>query len=283
MSYPRREFQGAGPWFSVELPPGLVFAPLAELERVPAFSLARPFAAVVAVNGPAAIVFSLAPAEGMASVTAAVERFAGERGSENPGLFFDKFGGETRRHPGMLAEIAAGCLLAVVEDGGRALVMEAFGERDIWPDYGPFLEAAMRSLELAAPAGPTLPITAGEAVPVIEPGERGADAIWADERRAALDAKAGRASALVADNRFDEAEAVLTGGDASAEAYARMAAVYESQLAAGGWDRATREVLHHRALEWWLRSYPEAHTAEEAERYSLGMAADRARLAALVG
>src|SRR5262245_11311538 len=139
MGYGRTDFSRDDcPRFSVELPPGLVFTELSDVNFTP-LSFAAPFALIVAVNGPAWIILSAVSAKGSSSLTHVVRRCAKERGVSNPSMFFQNFGGETQGHPGLLAAISTGCEFGLFEDGGRILVMEAAGEADIWPDYEPFL------------------------------------------------------------------------------------------------------------------------------------------------
>ena len=276
MGYGRTDFSRADcPKFSVELPPGLVFTELSDVDLRP-FSFAEPLVAIVAVNGPAQIILSIVSAKGASSLTHVVRRCANERGSSNPSLFFENFGGEVQRHPGLLAEISTGCEFGLFEDGGRVLVMEASGEADIWPDYEPFLQRAMLSVELLEPLGPTLPLSPNEKVPELQPGAPDPEAVAASAHQAALQKRCAEAEKLIRAGRFQEAEELVVGREADAAIFGRMGRLYEEYLREDGQQsKSTREEVFRRALDWKLRSYPDPHTEIEAEDYARGMAEDR--------
>lgn len=286
MNYPRSTFNLAGcPAFSVELPPGLIFAELSDVDPAPKpFTFAQRFAAIVAVNGPASIIFSSLFAQDVHFLTEVMQRCAKECGCDNPALFLEQAGGEQQRHPGLLAEVATGSELAVVEDGGEVIIMAATGEADIWPDCGPFLRRAMLSVELLAPRGPTLPLAPNQKVPKLQPGVPDPDKVAAASRKTELERKSQAAAEHIAQGRFDEAEALLIDRDAGPGKHARMGCLYEERLReSDNADKNSRETLYRRALDWKLRSYPEPHTAVEAENVSRGRAEDRATLITLLG
>jgi hypothetical protein len=273
------------PAFSIELPPGLIRADVADIENPPpVFTFASRIAAILAVNGPASITFSLTPAKGARSLTHVLQRAAKERGSSNPSIYFENIGAESHRHPGLSAEISVGCELALFEDGGTVVIMEASGTADIWSDYQPFLRAAMLSVELLSPTGPTLPLSPGGKIPELEGGIEDPRVTEARDRETELERKANEARKLIAAGNYDAAEALLAGRDAGPEVYALIGRLYEERLRDGGALKSSvRENLYRRALDCNLRAYPEPHTEIEANDYRRGMDEDRARLAELLG
>jgi hypothetical protein len=287
MSYARTVFGGgkADPEFSIELPPGLILADLADMDhRPPSFTFAFRFAAVIAVNGPASISFYAMPAPGAHSLARVLHRCAAERGSKNPSLYFENIGGESHRHPGLLAAIEKACELALFEDGGTVLIMEAAIDPAIWTDYEPFLQRAMLSVERLAPRGPTLPLSDNGPVPELEGGLPDPDTIAAAARETELERKARDAQGMIEDGRFDDAEKLMTLTESGPEVCAILGRLYEARLSASSEDSAgSREELYRRALDWRLRSYPEPHTEIEAEAYRSGMDEDRTRLIELLG
>src|SRR6187402_2349880 len=119
--------------FSIELPPGLIPADVTDVENPPPpFTFASRFTAILAVNGPASILFSIMSAEGSGSLTRVLQRAARERGSSTPSIYAECVGGESHRHPGLSAAISPGCELVLFEDGGKIILMEASGASDIW-------------------------------------------------------------------------------------------------------------------------------------------------------
>lgn len=273
------------PLLSVDLPPGLIAADLSDLDPVPApLSFATRFSAILAVNGPASITLSAAPARGPRSLTHVVRQCAAERGSSNPRLSFENFGGENCRHPGLLAEIAPGCEFGLFEDGGTVFVMEAVGDPTIWVEYEPFLQRAMLSVELLKPSGPTLPLSPGGKAPEIEAGVPDPDAVAAAARESELDTKSAVARQLIEAGRFDEAERLLVEYGAGPDVHARMGRLYENELRrAESADNSIREALYRRALDWKMRSYPDPHTQIEADNYRRYMAEDKSVLVKLLG
>lgn len=245
---------------------------------------AQRFAAVIAVNGPAWIAFSAMPAKDARSLTHVLRQAAAERGSSNPSIYFESVGGESHRHPGLTAEVSTGCELALFEDGGTVFIMEALGEADIWADYQPFLRAAMLSVEVLDPLGPTLALSPGGERPQLEEGVRDPDVVAREAREAELKIKSNEARGLIEAGQFDAAEALIIDRDRGPELCALMGRLYEECLRDSA-ERETevRESLYRRALNWRLRSYPEPHTQMEADSYRSGMEEDRSRLLDLLG
>src|SRR5262245_24236919 len=211
MGYARTTFNSSGaPGFSVALPPGLILAEPAEAEpSIVPLSFAAPFAAIAAVNGPAAILLSRIAATKWRSLSAVALQCAKERGSSNPALFFESIGGETHRHPALWAEVGFGCEFAVFEDGGNIFVMEATGAPSIWQEFEPFLKGAMLSVELLDPQGPTIPLSPDQPVPQLEGGIPDPDTVAAAERDRELRHRAAEAEELIRAGRFEDAEALV--------------------------------------------------------------------------
>ena len=142
--YPRRLVRPQNaPAFSLALPPGLLAVTGADAEEfIAAKDNAPLIAGIVAANGPADVAITLASSEpiadGFEPITVGGERFRHaafvRRGSESAD------GGEVR------------IVTMVVIDGARAFCLTARCPQSIWSDYGPFLEDAMASFELEAPA-----------------------------------------------------------------------------------------------------------------------------------
>ena len=286
MGYARTTFTSSGaPSFSVALPPGLILVEPSETEpSIIPLPFATPFAAIAAVNGPAAIMLSRSAATKWRSLNAVVLQCARERGSSNPALFFESIGGETHRHPALWAEVGVGCEFAVFEDGGSIFVMEATGAPSIWREFEPFLRGAMLSVELLDPRGPTIPLSPNQPVPQLEAGIPDPDTVAAAARESDLRDKATKAEELIRAGRFEDAEALVVNRDAGPEVCALMGRLYQQSLSnTENRDAAVRENLFRRALEWKLRSYPEPHTEIEANDYARGMAEDKEVLIRLLG
>jgi hypothetical protein len=286
MGYARTTFNSSGaPAFSVELPPGLILVEPYETEpSISPLPFATQFAAIAAVNGPAAIMLSSIAATKWQSLSAVLLQCAAHRGSSNPAVFFESIGGETHRHPALWAEVRFGCEFAVFEDGGTIFVMEAAGASPIWREFEPFLKGAMLSVELFDPRGPTIPLSADGLIPQLEAGIPDPDTVAAAAREKDLHDRATKGEELIRAGRFEDAEALVVNRDNGPEVYALMGRLYQQCLSNGeSQDAAVRENLYRRALEWKLRSYPEPHTEIEADNYSRGMAEDKEVLIRLLG
>ena len=285
MGYPRISLvKDRSPGFSIELPPGLMIADLADAGPLaPVFTGAERFAVILSPNGPAVIELSVIAAAGQVSLSEILRCCAADRGLNNPLLARENFGGTNHRHPGLICEIASGRTLAAFEDAGVILVMEARADLDIWADYQPFLTRAMLSIELLAPEGPTLPLATGEPAPPLAPGLPDADDVESARRDAAMRDAAVEAERLIGLQRFADAEALVMAVDQGSVGCAQLGQIYERRLRAGDGDETARETLFRRALAWKLRAWPEPHTQIEAERFARGAAEDRTRLIELLG
>lgn len=96
-----------------------------------------------------------------------------------------------------------------------------------------------------------------------------------------------RAAQLLAEDRYDEAEAEVTRADDSIYGAVAIGRLYTERLRAfveAGFRRGPRtEEIFRRALRWRSSAYPEPHTECEAERYDAGRDADRAELVKILG
>lgn len=95
------------------------------------------------------------------------------------------------------------------------------------------------------------------------------------------------AGALLAQDRYDEAERAVTSVDDSiygAVAVGRMYTERLRRLVEAGEGRGERaKETFRRALRWRQSAYPEAHTEVEAEQYERGCAEDLAELVKILG
>jgi hypothetical protein len=107
-----------------------------------------------------------------------------------------------------------------------------------------------------------------------------------EEMRAPAEAEAAE---LIAADRYDEAEALVTRVDGSIYGAVAIARLYRrrlEQLVALGVDdgsRARAEAVYRRALRAAHRAYPEPHTGYEARNYDAGRADDHAALVQVLG
>lgn len=65
--------------------------------------------------------------------------------------------------------------MVALEDGQRLVTAQCMCAAELWPSFGPSLERALLSLELAAPTGPTAPLLPGNpaGMPVMASGPLG--------------------------------------------------------------------------------------------------------------
>ena len=273
------------PSFSIDLPPGLIFADFSELDPQPdPLKFATVFASIAAVNGPASIVLSQLSARDRTSLTEIAVMCAAERGAGRPSWTFASIGGETHRHPGLQAQVRFGCEFVLFEDGGQVVIMEATGASSIWREYEPFLRRAMLSMELSGPFGPTLPLEGGNEVPQLLQGMPDEDSLAAAARAADLSARAVEAKRLIEAGQFEDAETRVADRYAGSEEFALLGRLYQEQLRVSDHQgTGVREELYRRSLRWRLRSYPEPHTEIEADNYARGMAEDHGELVRLLG
>jgi hypothetical protein len=182
--------------------------------------------------------------------------------------------------------------IVAFEDGGRFVTAHAMCPFELWPSYGEQLIAALRSISLTSPKGPThdLDSLTAEGWTKITPAQqRKASEKYMKElteRRAPAEQVAAD---LLAKGQYDEAELAIQRVDSSIYGAVAIARLYESRLktvvAQGGvrTDKDQTETLFRRALSWAQHCYPEPHTGCEAEQYESGRAEDRMRLVAILG
>lgn len=182
--------------------------------------------------------------------------------------------------------------IVAIEDAGRLVTVHGMCPAELWPSYGDQLTAAVQSISLTAPQGQKydLDSTTAEGWTKITPAQQSkAYEKHMKELKERREPAEHSAAALIAEDKFEEAEAHVMKADSSIYGAVALAKLYESRLKAMVHDGATRkqkdrvERLFHRALSWAQNCYPEAHTEVEAEDYAAGRTEDRARLVAILG
>lgn len=83
-----------------------------------------------------------------------------------------RIGAKGKEHPAILAtaeQVQDGTRLrlhiAMLEDGGRLVIVMAMVPEELWPSFGEQLAAAVESFALDAPKGPTMPLIPGAPAP----------------------------------------------------------------------------------------------------------------------
>ncbi len=182
--------------------------------------------------------------------------------------------------------------IVAFEDGGRLVTAHAMCPTELWPSYGEQLMAALRSITLAAPQGPTheLESLTAEGWTKITPAqqtkayERHMQEL--NQRRAPAEQAAAE---FLARDQFDQAELAIQRVDSSIYGAVALARLYETRLKAviaqGGVSKNKdhAETLFRRALSWAQNCYPEPHTQIEADDYEQGRAEARTRLTGILG
>lgn len=207
--------------------------------------------------------------------------------------------GKDNAHPAIIAQatqVQNGDQLRLVivafEDGGRLVTAHAMCPAELWQSYGEALSAAVRTITLRAPKGPThdLDSTTAEGWTKVSAAmqrrntERYLQELEARRKPAEL-----AAAALIEQGKFEEAEAAVQQADSSIYGAVALARLYETRLkalaghGAPGKQRDRTERVFRRALSWAQNCYPEAHTQEEADSHESGRAQDRTRLVKLLG
>lgn len=182
--------------------------------------------------------------------------------------------------------------MVAFEDGGRLVTAHGMCPEELWPSFGKALTIAVQSITLAAPKGGTYDLDSMTAPgwKKITPEQHKKEmAKYAKEREAAREPAIEKASKLLAQNLFDEAEREIMKVDSTIEGSVAIAKMYESQLRAlvtSGKHKKDRDhaaVLFRRSLAWAQSCYPEPHTEVEAENYDQGRSEDRTRLVKILG
>lgn len=253
MTYPRRRF-GA---ISMEAPPGLF-----EDDEAPADCIAALTATVPATLRLWKIDADDAPdlsglmarlCDGVAREVAAVGEYVW------PGLAADVEGATRATH-------------YLFEHDGAVIHGVASAATELWPDYGPFLEMAMLSLDVGTPPLPYLPLFVGGGTPEVTRKPEVESASASLERR--LAAAEAQARDLIARGQFDDAEALIRAVDADIRGASALMRAYEAVLEQAPTDGR----IFERALYWARAALPEPHTAIEAEQNASAIAEREARL-----
>ena len=143
---------------------------------------------------------------------------------------------------------------------------------DLWTDYGPYLEGAMLSLDLGEKPRPSLPLHGAQVAPEVRATQPAQDSIGDIKRR--LGAAEADVIRLILSGRFDEAEARLRAIDADIYGANALAHAYEAAL-----ERAPADArIYTRALHWARSTFPDPHTAVEAEQFRAAIADAEERL-----
>ncbi len=202
-------------------------------------------------------------------------------------------------HPAILAEGAQEqdgqhfrMVLVAFEDGTRLVTAHAMCPVELWPSYGAQLTAAVQSISLTNPKGPTVDLDSmtAEGWTKITPAKHARNMDKYKKEQAKLREPAEQAAAaLIAKDQFEEAEAAMQRVDSSIYGSVALAKIYEARLktlveqGAGRKQKERVEVVFHRALSWAQNCYPEPHTEDEGESYEAGRKSDRERLVAILG
>lgn len=85
-----------------------------------------------------------------------------------------RIGAKDKEHPAILAtaeqvqdDTRLRLHIAMLEDGGRLVIVMAMVPEELWPSFGEQLGAAVESFALDAPKGPTTPLVPGAPVPTL--------------------------------------------------------------------------------------------------------------------
>lgn len=158
--------------FELEVPAGFAEPPLPGGETDFADpSVTAPLTLLASPVAAAFVTVSARPAYDGGSVMEWFGYLLGHHGITATSLMPATVGGRVHRHGAVVAEghqTQEGTLLrmvmALVEDGGRLVVVHAMCPDELWASYGEGLRGAVMSFELARPKGPTAPLVPGAAV-----------------------------------------------------------------------------------------------------------------------
>lgn len=254
--WPRRQFGE----ISLAVPPGLFEDDEAPSGCLAALTALAPATLCIRRIDPGEV-SSLA--ELMASFTDAPPR-ADQAGEHHiwPGLRAEPPGEPRRMH-------------FLFESDGVAYSGLAEAPSDLWTDYGTFLEAVMRSLDIGGAPSPGLPLFAGQGAPDV--AERPPEPDPVETARRHLTEASGEARALILQHRFAAAESLLRAIDADIQGAAALAAAAETALAASPSDA----LILTEAIRWARAAFPQPHTAHEADDYARAADEAEARLRSL--
>jgi hypothetical protein len=254
MAYQRRQY---GP-VSVDVPPGLFDDDEATPGLIAAFTAIAP--ATLRIRKA-----DLAGAPDLATAMAALCRGAIRTVTAT---------GTKHTWPGLAADLPGDphCVHYLFESRGEAWHGVAQAPADLWADYGPFLEGVMCSLDIGAKPQPTLPLTGKAPAPQVSEKPVLPDPV--EEKKRRLTDASTEAIALILALRFEEAETRLRAIDADIYGANALAHAYETAL-----ERAPADArIYTRALHWARSTFPDPHTAIEAEQFGAAIADAEERL-----
>lgn len=243
MTYPRQQF-GA---LSLEVPPGLFVDDEAPCGYVVALS------AVV----PATLRVRMTTLSGASDLSAMIAGLQGAQPREVEAI------SEAYVWPGLAADIPGEPQQThyFFESDGQVWHGIVEAPCDLWADYAPFLEGAMLSLDLGEQPAPTVSLFGASSLPIIS--EKAPLQDTGAEMRRRLAEVSDQALALILAGRSSEAEAIVRELDGDASGANVLADVYEAALE----QNSSEPGLLERAIFWVRSSFPEPHTAIEAEEY----------------
>ncbi|WP_167755840.1 hypothetical protein [Vitreimonas flagellata] len=170
--------------------------------------------------------------------------------------------GEEHVWPGLAADVAGDIREThyLFEHDGAVIYGVARAPRVLWPDYGPFLEMAMLSLDIGARPSLYLPLVAGAGTPELTPKPEVESPSASLERR--LASVTSKAQRLIAELDIENAEALVRAIDADIYGASALMQIYEAALA----QAPANARIYERALYWARAALPEPHTEVEAEQ-----------------
>lgn len=215
-------------------------------------------------------------------------------------------------------------MIVAFEDGDRFVTAHAMCPVELWPSFGDALTRCVESIRLTKPMGSRHPLdnpdareneraavgmAGGDEAGVLDDlGEmdaetlehvQGAMQVFAnaekyreasnramEERRAARKPAVEKATKLLREGKFEEAEKTIMQVDQSIEGGVAIARMYEARLRELVEERAPKDTLESmfgRALRWAQNCYPDPHTQDEADSFESGRIEDHARLVKILG
>lgn len=158
--------------FSIDVPDSFVATPLPEDDHN--FDTPAHLAPLTAFHSPVAMAVVIVAARPAFSDGSVIEWFrylAEHHGVPFSGLMPGCVG-DADRHPAIILDGTQdqdGTLLryhaALLEDGGRIILVQAMCPDELWPTFGERITAAVKSFTLASPRGATAPLVPGAALP----------------------------------------------------------------------------------------------------------------------
>lgn len=182
--------------------------------------------------------------------------------------------GEYYVWPGIAADVSGEPRAThyLFEHDGALIHGVAEASSELWPDYGPFLEMAMLSLDVGERPSPYLPLFAGAGTPEVKRKPEVESLSTSRDRRLAEAAK--DAQALIVRLELERAEMLVRAIDADIYGASALMRLYEAALE----REPTNGRIFERALYWARAALPEPHTAIEAEQNATAIAEREAAL-----